>query len=266
VSVCTVLHVEMGDKLSKTTGAQKATVGLLVPDHEMPYCTRGGVVADLVVNPHAIPSRMTVGYIVEALLSKVAAVTAQRRVVVPFEADDILSAADDDGDGDVVSRAMDELAARGFERHGLEAMVDARTGHTLETQIFVCPLHVQRLRHLVRDKVQVRGLRAALAARAVDPQTRQPVRGRARGAAIRVGEMEHWALLAHGASRLLRDLFSVDASRMHVDLATGLPAARGDAADQEGAIACVGVPHAFKLLVQHLAAMGVSVKLDVSVP
>lgn len=160
---------QVGDKFASRHG-QKGTVGMLYRQEDLPF-TRDGIVPDIIVNPHAIPSRMTIGHLIEALLGKVVVYKGLEGDGTPFTSL-------------TVERVSSLLHGLGFQRSGNEVMFNGHTGRRLETQIFLTPVYYQRLKHMVDDKIHSR------ARGPVTMLTRQPMEGRAREGGLRFGEME----------------------------------------------------------------------------
>ena len=188
---------QIGDKFASRHG-QKGTIGITYRQEDMPF-TREGIVPDLIINPHAIPSRMTIAHLIECQLSKVAALKGFEGDATPFT----------DVTVDSVSKL---LRGHGYQSRGFEIMYNGHTGRKLVAQIFLGPTYYQRLRHMVDDKMHAR------ARGPVQILTRQPVEGRARDGGLRFGEMERDCMVAHGASAFLKErLFEVsDPFRVHV--------------------------------------------------
>lgn len=178
----------IGDKFSSRHG-QKGVCSQLWPAEDLPF-SESGIQPDVIINPHAFPSRMTIGMFVESLAGKAGALHGLAQDSTPFKF------WEDNPAGDYFGH---QLMKAGFNYHGNEPMYSGITGEELMADIFIGVVYYQRLRHMVGDKFQVR------TAGLVDPLTGQPVHGRKRGGGIRVGEMERDALLAHGASFLLQD-------------------------------------------------------------
>ncbi len=188
---------QIGDKFASRHG-QKGTIGITYRQEDMPF-TSEGVVPDIIINPHAIPSRMTIAHLIECQLSKVSALRGFEGDATPFTEVTV----------DSVSKI---LQAHGYQSRGFEVMYNAHTGHKLVAQVFLGPTYYQRLRHMVDDKIHAR------ARGPVQILTRQPVEGRARDGGLRFGEMERDCMIAHGASAFLKErLFEVsDAFRVHI--------------------------------------------------
>ena len=194
---------QIGDKFASRHG-QKGTIGVTYRQEDMPF-TSYGLVPDLIINPHAIPSRMTIAHLIECLLSKVGSIRGEEGDATPFT--DV-----------TITQISDILRANNFQQRGFEIMYNGYTGKKLVAQVFLGPTYYQRLRHMVDDKIH---------ARARGPTqilTRQPVEGRARDGGLRFGEMERDCMIAHGASAFLKErLLDVsDAFRVHICEICGL--------------------------------------------
>ncbi len=178
----------IGDKFSSRHG-QKGVLSQKWPATDMPF-SESGIQPDVIINPHAFPSRMTIGMFVESLAGKAGALHGLAQDSTPFQFDEENTAADYFGH---------QLMKAGFNYHGNEPMYSGITGEELGADIYVGVVYYQRLRHMVNDKYQVRTTGPVV------PTTGQPIKGRKRGGGIRVGEMERDALLAHGTAFLLQD-------------------------------------------------------------
>ena len=256
VRVRTLRKPVMGDKVSSRHG-QKGTVGNIIPEMDMPF-TKDGLRPDIIINPHAIPSRMTIAQLKETLLGKVLLQLGMFGDGTSF------------GNLDVKTIAT-ELQRVGYESYGNEVMYNGLTGEQLETSIFVGPVFYQRLKHMVNDKQH---------SRSIGPMvnlTRQPAEGRSRDGGFRIGEMERDVMIAHGASRFCRerlydasDKYSVyvckkcgltasyndgNSKKMyaHADFSIHLCKTCGNKTD----FAKVEIPYAFKLLSQELQTINV---------
>jgi len=230
---------------------QKGTCGLIIPECDMPY-TKDGLKPDIIINPHAIPSRMTIGQLKETLLGKVLVHLGLFGDGTSF------------GELDVKTIA-EKLQDQGYESYGNELMYNGLTGEQFHTNIFIGPVFYQRLKHMVNDKQH---------SRSIGPMvnlTRQPAEGRSRDGGFRIGEMERDVMIAHGISRFCRErLYDVsDKYSAHVCKKCGMIAQYNDdgnsmlgkfnfsvhkcsVCDNMTDFAYVEIPYAFKLLAQEL--------------
>lgn len=180
----------IGDKFSSRHG-QKGVCSQKWPTIDMPF-TESGMQPDVIINPHAFPSRMTIGMFVESLAGKSGALHGLAQDCTPFKFKD--------KEGETaVEYFGHQLKRAGYNYYGNEPMYSGITGEELAADIYIGVVYYQRLRHMVNDKFQVRTTGP------VTPLTGQPIKGRAKGGGIRVGEMERDALLAHGTAFLLQD-------------------------------------------------------------
>ncbi|MCJ1437412.1 DNA-dependent RNA polymerase II [Xylographa pallens] len=242
---------QIGDKFASRHG-QKGTIGITYRQEDMPFSAEG-IVPDLIINPHAIPSRMTIAHLIECQLSKVSSLRGFEGDATPFTEVTV----------DSVSRLLRE---HGYHSRGFEVMYNGHTGRKLVAQVFLGPTYYQRLRHMVDDKIHAR------ARGPVQILTRQPVEGRARDGGLRFGEMERDCMISHGASAFLKErLFEVsDAFRVHICDICGLmtPVANLKKASFEcrpcknkTKISQVHIPYAAKLLFQELASMNIAARM-----
>ena len=176
----------IGDKMASRAG-QKGTIGLVIPERDMPF-NADGIRPDLIINPHAIPSRMTIGQFIETITGKASAMYGAFGDCTAFN-----------NDGSKLGVFGDLLCKSGYHSSGNEVLYNGMTGEQLEVEIFMGPNYYMRLKHMVKDKVNYRALgpRTAL--------TRQPVSGRANDGGLRIGEMERDSVISHGTSAFLKE-------------------------------------------------------------
>lgn len=250
VRVRNIRTPQMGDKFSATS-SQKGTVGMIYNQEDMPF-TQDGIVPDIIINPHAIPSRMTIGQLLECLISKVGALdgsTQDATVFNPITVEEIGA----------------ELQKYGYQKHGTERFTHGHTGKHMDALIFVGPTFYMRLKHMVADKVHQRSKGA------LNQLTRQPLSGKKFGGGLRMGEMERDVGLISGLSAFLRDRLFVnsDLYRVHVCESCGLfvptDASICQRCSQKGIesrIAQVFLPYACKLLFQELQTILITPRLQ----
>ena len=214
--------------------------------------TAEGIVPDLIVNPHAIPSRMTIGHVFECVASKLAALTGQRIDATSFS-------------HEPVSAICEALKRAGYHEDGKEVMFCPHTGKRLKGRIFIGPTFYQRLKHMVANKVHAR------ANGKIVGLTRQPVDGRANGGGLRFGEMERDCSLASGASAVLNERMCTSSDHFNAKLCAKcgiLGTVITDNSGEDFCTACKGtdinateMTYASKLLFQELTSMGVNPQL-----
>jgi DNA-directed RNA polymerase I subunit RPA2 len=202
----------VGDKFSSRHG-QKGVLSRLWPDADMPWAEANGMRPDLLINPHAFPSRMTIGMLVESLASKAGALGGHFVDATPFAG--MGGGLGGEAAAHPATTFGDALERAGFSSTGAETLVCGSTGLRFAADIFVGPVYYQRLRHMVADKFQVRSTGP------VNALTRQPIKGRKFGGGIRFGEMERDALLSHGASALLFDRLHASSDYSVADVCSG---------------------------------------------
>jgi len=194
-----------GDKVGSRHG-QKGTCGLVVPETNMPF-TRGGMRPDIIINPHAIPSRMTIGQLVETTTAKASAIMGGFGDGTAFV-----------NKGSKLGVYGEALTNFGYHSSGNEIMYNGQSGDQLEMEIFIGPTYYMRLKHMAKDKINYR------AQGPVTALTKQPVSGRANDGGLRIGEMERDSLISHGVSDFLREsmMERSDKYRMAVCNKTGM--------------------------------------------
>jgi len=244
---------ELGDKFVSRHG-QKGVIGMLVPQEDMPF-SASGVIPDIIMNPHAYPSRMTVGQFIEAIAGKAAALRGEIVDGTPFANED-------------PKRLEEILTELGFQSGGREIMYDGMSGEMFEAEIFIGVAFYQKLHHMVVDKIHAR------ARGQVQMLTRQPTEGRARGGGLRFGEMERDCLVGHGAAMLLKDrlLEESDAYTIYVCERCGRQGFYDirqrkyvcPTCDGKGDIEPVTVSYAFKLLLQEMQSLCLSPTLKLA--
>ena len=251
----------IGDKVCSRSG-QKGTIGITLKQSDMPF-TAEGITPDLIMNPNALPSRMTCGQFVECLLGKISALRGHEIDATPFNEIDL-------------EQLKDMLEKLGYERNGYEYLYNGMTGRRMNAMIFVGPTYYQRLKHMVSDKSHFRakGPRTIL--------TRQPPEGRSRDGGLRLGEMERDALISSGIARYLKEktVESADAYTTYVCEHCGLfaqrmlkrdnkPYATSDdvyycpSCNNKTDIAKIRIPYAFKLLLQEMLSMNIAPRIRV---
>lgn len=250
VRLRTVRKPIIGDKFSSRHG-QKGTIGNIIPECDMPFLP-SGVKPDIIINPHAIPSRMTIAQLKETVLGKTLlelGLFGDGTSFGKFDIKDICK----------------ELQKVGYESNGNELLYNGLTGEQIETSIFVGPVFYQRLKHMVSDKHH---------SRSIGPMvnlTRQPAEGRSKDGGLRFGEMERDCMCSHGASRFTKErMYDVsDAFRAHVCKRCGLIAAYNDqmhihyckTCDNRIDFAYVELPYSCKLMFQELISMNIAPRI-----
>lgn len=262
----------IGDKFCSRCG-QKGTVGLIIPERDMPF-TDDGIRPDLIINPHALPSRMTIGQLVETHMGKACLSMGGYGDCTAFA-----------NKGPKNHAFGEMLVANGYHSSGNQVLYNGQTGEQLTMEIFIGPTYYMRLKHMVKDKINYRGLgpRTVL--------TRQTVQGRANDGGLRIGEMERDSLISHGMTSFLKESMLVrgDDYNMAICNQSGTIAIYNESQNLfmspmvDGPLEFVGnlesglnvvnktrfgrnfsvvrVPYAFKLLMQELTAMNVQMRI-----
>jgi DNA-directed RNA polymerase II subunit RPB2 len=262
----------IGDKFCSRCG-QKGTVGMIISERDMPY-TRDGIKPDIIINPHALPSRMTIGQLIETLMGKACSLYGGFGDCTAFV-----------NKGSKHKKFGELLTSQGFHSTGNEILYNGQTGEQMASEIFIGPTYYMRLKHMVKDKINYRaqGPRTVL--------TRQTVQGRANDGGLRIGEMERDGIISHGASKFLEESLMVrgDEYYMAVCNQSGTIAVYNESLNlflspyADGPIqftniseykadvvniskygkefSIVRIPYAFKLLMQELKAMNIDMKI-----
>ncbi|MBT3642729.1 DNA-directed RNA polymerase subunit B'' [archaeon] len=239
---------EIGDKFSVPHG-QKGIVGFIAPENDIPF-TVGGIRPDIMFNPHGIPSRMTVGYLMDVLAGKVASLSGKIQDATSFS-------------GETVDSLENNLKKLGFRQDGKETMYNGITGKRMPVKIFIGNMFYLKLKYMVADKMHAR------ASGKIALLTRQPIEGRSRGGALRLGEMEQEALVGHGASLLLKERYDSDKVVIHLCSQCGSIVIDDQIHNKQVCSLChsnqvepVEVSYAFKLLVEELQGLHLLTKFD----
>lgn len=240
---------EVGDKLC-SRAAQKGTIGMIMSQIDMPW-TKDGISPDLILNPHALPSRMTINQLMESVLGKSSCMDGKLGDATPFSSSSI----------GVAEELCNRLGFNGFERTGREMLYSGITGKPIGL-VFIGTVYYQRLKHLVDDKMHARaqGPNATL--------TRQPLEGRSRDGGLRFGEMERDCIMGHGASRFLKerlndqsDPYTTTICKICGNFATSKIYCKACDSDKT---AKVNLPYVSKLVIQELNAMLIKCKMTIS--
>ncbi|KAL0210350.1 hypothetical protein RCL1_004786 [Eukaryota sp. TZLM3-RCL] len=244
----------VGDKFSSRHG-QKGVVSIIWPQEDMPF-TSEGLVPDIIINPHAFPSRMTIGMLIESMAGKSAAIKGDFVDASPFQFSEEERAVDYFGN---------QLSKLGYDYYGTDTMYCGLTGNELSVRIFYGLVHYQRLRHMVSDKFQVRSTGP------VNQITKQPIKGRKVGGGIRFGEMERDSLISHGGSFLIQDRLLNCSDRHVAFVCKECNSLLSMVTDSSGKFKCcscqteslvrVKIPFVFQYLTAELAAMNVKLEL-----
>ena len=230
----------IGDKFASRTG-QKGMCGMVLEQKDMPF-TPEGIVPDIIINPHAFPSRMTINYFIEMILGKTACVNGYQGDSTPFQNNSIFD-------------YIKLLESSGYERHGEEIMYNGINGEQIKTSIFFGPCYYQRLKIMVADKIHSRSTGP------LQSFIRQPSAGRANQGGLRIGEMERDGLICHGASNFLREstMERSDKFNVQINKNNGLISY----SNENNARSNIYMPYAMKMLLQELETLSIAPRLVV---
>ncbi|MCK4590063.1 MAG: DNA-directed RNA polymerase subunit B [Nanoarchaeota archaeon] len=240
---------EIGDKFTSRHG-QKGIVGLIVPQSDLPFSV-SGITPDLIFSPHGIPSRMTVGHLIELIGGKVGALAGRHIDGTIFQAEP-------------EERIRRELLSLGFRYDGTEVFYNGQTGKRMKARIYVGNMYYLKLKHMVANKIHSR------ARGPIQLLTRQPTEGRAKEGGLRLGEMEKDTFVAHGASLLLKERFDADRTVAPVCEQCGLIAVKDEFKNKSYCLLCgedtlinnVEISYAFKLLMDEFKSLCIYPKLN----
>ncbi|HPD81953.1 MAG TPA: DNA-directed RNA polymerase subunit B [Candidatus Pacearchaeota archaeon] len=239
---------ELGDKFATSHG-QKGVIGMIVPEEDIPFTSKG-IKPDVLFNPHGLPSRMTVGYLLELLAGKVGSIKGE-----------IIDGTSFCGVGK--KDLEEQLEELGFRFDGKETMYSGISGQKISSKIFVGNLYYLKLKYMVGNKMHGR------ASGKIALLTRQPVEGRSRGGALRLGEMEQQALVAHGASLLLKERYDSDKVVLPICSKCGSIAIEDSIRVKTFCPLCnseeiepVEVSYAFKLLLEELQGLHINTTFE----
>ncbi|AKU37537.1 DNA-directed RNA polymerase II subunit [Scale drop disease virus] len=232
---------EIGDKFASFT-AQKGTCGMMYDQHDMPF-TADGLVPDLIINPHAFPSRMTIHYLLQMCFDMDAVQTGQQFDATAFQ-----------HDGKDLVAQLEKLQ---FQK---KVMYCGRTGKRFPAHVFIAPCPYQRLKHMVANKMHARTTGP------VDPLTRQPVAGRSREGGIKIGEMEQWCKISHGAASALQESMTDMSDAYEIPVCTLCKMMSDNFSIcrhcNTVSIEKYKIPYTSKLLFQQLASIGIKILID----
>ena len=239
---------ELGDKFATSHG-QKGVIGMVIPEEDVPFTTNG-IKPDVIFNPHGLPSRMTVGYLLELLAGKVGCLKGEIIDGTSFS-------------GTSKKELGEQLEKLGFRFDGKETMYNGITGKRMESKIFIGNLYYLKLKYMVGNKLHGR------ATGKVALLTRQPIEGRSRGGALRLGEMEQQALVAHGASLLLKERYDSDKVVLPICTKCGSIGIEDNIRSKVFCPMCeseeiesIEISYAFKLLLEELQALHINSRFE----
>ena len=241
---------EFGDKHCSRHG-QKGVIGMIIPEENMPY-TKDGIRPDIIINPHAIPSRMTIGHLVECIFAKLCCIDGllgDANVFIPIDQESIYNG----------------LENNNFNKYGNEILYNGYTGTQIDTEIFLGPTFYFRLKHMVAEKMNSRGVGKVVGL------TRQPTEGRRKGGGLRIGEMERDTILSHGISNFVKESMMERSDKfcwcickrcgtlVSHNIKENINTCNNCNNDD---VAVIQTPYAFMLFIQELETMGIQPRLN----
>jgi len=239
---------ELGDKFATSHG-QKGIIGAIVSENDIPFTSKG-IKPDIIFNPHSIPGRMTVGYLIELLAGKIGCLSGKIMDGTGFS-------------GQKVEDLEEELEKLGFRNDGKETMYNGISGDMMNLKIYIGDMYYLKLKYMVSNKMHAR------ASGKVTLLTRQPIEGRAKGGALRLGEMEQQALVAHGASLLLKERYDSDKTILNICTKCGAVAIEDSIRSKISCPMCnsldiepIEISYAFKLLVDEIQSLHIRTKFN----
>jgi len=252
VRVANLRKTIIGDKFASRS-AQKGTAGIILPQEDMPF-SETGIIPDIIMNPHGILGRRTLGQVFEPVIAKACALNGFFSDATTFEKLDM-------------SKIYEVLRQHGYDEHGDEYLYNGMTGRRMPVKIFIGPIYYNRLKHMVDDKVHARSKGP------VTMMTHQPAEGRSRGGGLKIGEMERDALIAYGSTNWLKETFMdrSDKYRLFVSEKYGTNIIvnpehniykYGSKLISKNDVKELQLPYAKKLLMQEFNAMGIKVLLE----
>jgi DNA-directed RNA polymerase II subunit RPB2 len=236
---------ELGDKMASSHG-QKGVCGMILPQEDMPY-NKHGLVPDIIINPHAFPSRMTIAHLIESVLAKLCCLRGTYIDGTAFE-------------NHCIDDYYEMMKKYDYQKYGDELMYNGFTGDQIKTEIFFGPTYYYRLKHMVKDKINYRGIGGP-----VEMMTKQPTQGRSNGGGLRIGEMETNAILAHGITSFVKETMMErsDGYHKYIDAETGEDIIYNEKEQFFDSLNAkkIEIPYSMKLLKQEVEALGINMKL-----
>jgi DNA-directed RNA polymerase II subunit RPB2 len=228
--------VELGDKMASRMG-QKGVCGMIMKSEDMPF-TKDGLIPDIIINPHAFPTRMTIGHLIECIVAKTCVMQGCEFDAVPFEKHDYES-------------FYSNLEKYNMHKHGDEILYNGRSGEQIPTEIFIGPTYYQRLKHMVADKINYRTTGRVMGL------TKQPTKGRSNEGGLRIGEMEANAILSHGMSSFIKEAFFERSDKYEFYMDRN----ENNVIGKQKFARRIMTPYSVKLLIHELQSMGIDPKI-----